>query len=363
MKFTVNTMDFKEALAKVSKVIVPSKYTPVLENVKVTVADNKCYLSATNLEQFVTAEIYANTGIELGEFIFSDTKTLLKAMKFYNDVVIVFEVAEGKVKISCGGKKAEQATLQDEFPETPELDVENVNEYKYNVKKLKERFNLVKYACSKVEAKPVLTGIHFNNEDIVACDGFRLAVNEDNGLYVNTPFTMPQNALKFASEVLEGDIEMKVNHKLIVMTDGDTTFTSRLLDGDYIDYKSVFPKDGTKLEVDVKSFNEGIKYLKTFYGKATVKTNPVVWNNDRLKFINSTGVYESDVEVNGEFDFEIGFNMDYLTDALTQFKTKAVDISVCNNLSPIVLTSEGDENTALLLPVRVKESYFNEEVA
>lgn len=363
MKFSVNTQEFKDAIEKGSKALAQSKFLPIIQNVKVVIKDSKCHLIATNLEQYIQTEMYIQNEAEDGEFVFSDTKTLLKAIKFFTETIISFEVDESIVKISCGGKKAEQRLFDvSEFPETPYLNMNETKEYSCNVNKLKDRFNLIKYAASTEQSKPILQGIHFNGVDMVAIDGFRLALNKDDTMYIEEPFTVPQSALKLVEDVLEVDIKLIVNHKLISFTDGKTTVVSRLLDGEYVDYKKIIPTDASNMIVDIKVLDNSIKYLKTFNGKNA----RIAWNNDKLVLLNSTGRYESDIIIEGSFDYTIGFNADYMTDALKQFKSKSVNINMSGKLSPMKLSDEDDNNVALVLPIRISaedEINRSEEVA
>ena len=105
-----------------------------------------------------------------------------------------------------------------------------------------------------------------------------------------------------------------------------------------------------------------MKYLKTFYTDKGTKTNPSIWNNNKLIFKNSTGMYESEVDIEGEFDYKIAFNMDYMTDALSQFKADEVSVRMSGSIKPMVLETEDGENLALVLPVRLPEEH-NSEVA
>jgi DNA polymerase-3 subunit beta len=356
MKFTVNTSDFKSAITKVMKVTPKKSIVSILENVRVEVVNDRCYLKASNLEQFVTTEIDVYHSDSDGAFVFMDTKLLVKAMKFYKDFEITFEVLnDNKVKVSCGNKSAEQLIFSGEenYPETPVLDIANAVEYSYSASKLKERYNLIKYAVSQTDTRPILTGIHFNGNDMVALDGFRLGLNKDTSLNITVPFTMPAQAFNAVDGILEGDITITANHKLLTMKDKNTTFTTRLLDGEYPDYKNFIHNDGESVEVNIKEFNESLKYFKTFNTKEKgCKAIPTVWNNENLSFKNNTGNYESNISVKGEFNFDIGFDMDYMIDGLSQFKSDSVNIRVVSPVAPMVLCDGGD-NLALVLPMRI----------
>jgi DNA polymerase-3 subunit beta len=357
MKFSVNTFEFKKALSKVEKGLRKS-VLPVLENIKLEVTDGICSLYSTDLNQFIVTNIDAFHCSGSCKFIFSDTKTAFKAMKFFTDDIIDFNFENDIVNLKCGNKKAALKILDDDYPEFPDVK-ENCEKYLYTAEKLSERYNLIKYAVS-VDNKPILTGVHFNQNEIVSCDGYRLSVNSDNNLQIETPFTVPNNALKLCSDVLEGSISITANKKHIIIEDKNTKVVSRLLDGEYINYKQFIPNNENMITVDINSFIENLRYLKTFTNK---KDQDIAWKNDRLCYKNLEGIFESEIKIKGNFDYTIGFNVDFMYETLTQFKDGAEFYMPDNNYKPMVLRREN--NFAFILPVKLKRNPFekSEDVA
>jgi len=356
MKFSVYTDEFKDAILKVEKARAKKSTVEVLENIKMSIENNKCILFASDLEQFVKTEIEVFDKTDDIFFIFRDTKTLIKAMKFFKESVINFDFENENIKIQCGDKKATLATIKsDNFPDFPK--VEGVDVYNYNANKLSERFNLIKYAVGKNIAKPILTGIHFNNNDMVSCDGYRLAINSDDILNTKNPFIVAENTLKLCNDILEQDITISVNNKYIQIKNKNTSIVGRLLDGVYVDYKRVIPQNSNKIECNIKSFADNLKYLKTFLD---TKYDPVVWKNDRLILKNSSGIYEGDMNVMGSFDYSIGFNCEYMLESLSQFKAESINILMGDrNVQPMLFKDEN--NTAILLPINPKSYNSIEE--
>jgi len=100
-----------------------------------------------------------------------------------------------------------------------------------------------------------------------------------------------------------------------------------------------------------------LKYLKTF--SSSRKNCHVNWFGSKLGMRTSRGYYESDIVINrGNMDIEICLNGDYMEEALSQFKDK-VTIYVGSDKSPLILRSETDaDNTALVLPVKLRDRLF-----
>lgn len=357
MKFKVSTVDFKNALTKMEKVLPKKAALPVLENVKISVQENSCCIYATDLEQYVKTNIEAYDSTGDAAFVFSDTKSLIKAIKFFNGYDISFEVRDGSVMVQCGDKKANLKTMDASYPNFPEV-TNKSEEYSYTADKLSERFNLVKYAVSTNENRPIMTGVHFDGENMVTCDAYRMAVNKDSDLSFKTRFTVTTRTLELCRKILDNKIMVGHNDKYITFEDANTTVIARLIEGLYLDYKSVIPNMGNSVKVNVKDYTDSLKYLKTFIEN---KTDYVAWKANRLMYRAAMGEYEATISMTGEFDYTIGFNVDYMLDCLTQFEDDVEIVMGESNVKPM-LFKQGS-NTALVLPARLKEDPFTTKAA
>ena len=373
MKITVGKNEFKNAMEKIFKFAAKNSLVYILENIFLTASGNELCLSTTNLTQYAKTKINADITADMS-FGFSDTKSLLKAMKFFTDDYVTLEYTEGlkdenkkvlipgKVTVLCGSKKATQNTLEADFcPEFPVLDDLLNNDMVYNNKKLKERFIAVKYAVSKDEGKRTLLGIYFKDSDMAACNGDILALNKDDKFTVNIPFIVPPAAISHVNDIMGEIILIRTDKKYIQFIDGaddGTIIISRLYEGDFINYDKILQDRGEReIEVNTKEYLNGLKYLKTF--TAAKEKFYVSWFENKLGLKNSRGYYESEIAVNnGNMDMEICFNGDYMREAFSQFKEK-VKIYAGSENSPMILTSETDHsNTAIVLPLRIKNKLF-----
>lgn len=360
MKFTINTNEFKNAIEKAYKAIDKGSVLSVLENVKLHIEGQNSYMLGTNLVNFVKVNINVQGTSEVIDIILSDTATLLKAMKFFNGSNISFVVEDDKITLSCGGKTTTQELLkEDGVIGIPDANTENAKHYEYNISSLKERFNLIKYAVSQTDTRLVMTGIHFNGNDMVALDGYRLALSKADELVVETAFTAPANSIALVIDVLDGDITITVNKKVIQITNGKVTVTSRLLEGEFFDYKSTISTDGKEIGVNIAEYKDTLKYFKAFKKSGQKKTGKqkAAWFNSELFLIGSENrsILEN---VTGSFDAPIGFDLEYMLEAMAQFKTDKVNISISSPVSPMIIKND-DNYLALVLPVRLKPEDTN----
>jgi DNA polymerase-3 subunit beta len=329
-----------------------------MTNLKLVVNEGQCTLLGTNAEQYVKTNIPSQS-YDSCRFVFEDTAKLMKAMKFFRESDIQFEFngtddTDGNIKIQCGNKTAEMQTIEaNVFPEFPVID--NDEQYRYTASKLTERYDRVKYAVSHENTKPVLTGIHFDMNNMVTLDGYRLALNSDDDLIVNTAFTVPEIFIKLCADLLIGSIEIKQSKRYISVSDLETTIISRLFEQNYVKYMEVLPKDGNLLRIDKTSFVEGLQYFKALTSKGTRK-NAAIWSQDKLTFKDENSTYAASFDYEGQFDYEIAFNLFYMLDAMDQFKDKTIQMYMGQRkVNPMMIKDE--HNVALVLPVNLDYYY------
>ena len=145
---------------------------------------------------------------------------------------------------------------------------------------------------------------------------------------------------------------MRNDSKHIEFQNGNTTVISRLIDGDYPKYGEIISKKGKKImTVDTKGFINSLNYLNTF--QSSKNKSAAYWSGDTLK--NANGKADSKITVDNPamLDIEIGFNIDYMLEILSQFKDD-VKIFIKNAVSPIIITYRKGDIVAALSPVRIK---------
>ena len=344
MKFILHTAEFKNAVEKILKI-------PFTDNVRLTVKGGVCRMCAANAKQFITTQISAKSKTNI-DIALTEIKVLAKSMKSYKNDTIEFDCANNTLSIVCGGKK-DIGKLIDvkSFPAIPVIARKINNKFNYSNKKLQERFNTVKYAVPRNHARSILTGVYFNGSDMVGIDGFRIAISKDKALNISNPFTVPANVVKLANDVLSDSITVITDNKHIEFKDRNTTVTSFLLEGDYPKYNDFISSKGRKvINVDTKNFIDGLNYLKT--GKPPKEKIIARWVGDKVKATSGKENKKIKVDKPAVLDIEIGFNADYMIEALSQFPGD-VKIHVKNAVSPMIMTHRKNDIIAAVLPVRL----------
>jgi DNA polymerase-3 subunit beta len=145
---------------------------------------------------------------------------------------------------------------------------------------------------------------------------------------------------------------------------GDTDLHTRLLDGPFPDYTAVIPKSNDRhMTVDREAFMAAVRRVSITADRVTSQIRLGV-ENGRLE-LSATGTDGSraEDELPVSFDgepMEIGFNYNYLLDALKNIGTDSVQVAMKDAQSAAIVTPVDDDEGAgdllcLLMPLRLTD--------
>ena len=268
MKFSCKREDLLSAVSIAERAVASKSSMAILEGLYIEAKENEIRFLGNNLELCIDCQI-AGTVQEKGSCVvkanlFSDAVKKLP----YSAEDVFIEVNENKVIfISCGNAKFNFSTASaDEFPRPQ--DIMANDEFMISEAVLKNMIRQTVYAIAQNDTKPYLTGILFdiknNVINVVGCDGYRLAIRREDIIH--------ETALKFimqgktARELLSilGDtdyiVSVKVSDKQAQLSLKNCTITTRLIDGDYLNYEGVAKHENTLFIVtDTKEILDSVE--------------------------------------------------------------------------------------------------------
>ena len=232
----------------------------------------------------------------------------------------------------------------------------------------------VSVAVSDNMSKPIYTGILFDSVDkgIVAIDGYRIIVHKcdwwtNNGTKAVAAGFINADLNKLIGKATDG-LKVYCDGKHITFYGKYFVYTSRLLDGQFLDWKQVVPKDVTaEFAVEnVKEFTEILKEYKKYSKNEKgiiCPTRIMSYDGDILMNINTATYKTTDLvkakdEVTAEID--CGFNCNYLLDAVNVFDKEEFVFKYSGTLKPLIL--ENAEYLALVVPMRIAEGFTADEI-
>lgn len=353
------------AATHISRVVSAKSPMPSLSGILLTAKNNSLTLSGYDLEIGMHTEIPA--AVE------SAGSTVLDARLFCD---IVKRLPEDKVSLSVDERNLCRITSgksvfsliginADEYPELPSVD--GTEPIKVDTEIIQSMVRQTIFAVAEPGGpKPILSGIHFIIRDgemkMVAVDGYRIAIRSEKvSTDADTEFTVPAKTM---SEVLKlitdgNEILISVSDRHIVFEVDGYRVISRLLEGEFFDYKRAIPKEfNTTVKASTADMICTIERISQVIIER-LKT-PVVCSFEEGVFHASCMTEigqaqdELNVEMNGDA-IKIGFNSKYLLDALRASETDEIMIKIGTPLSPISITPvTGDSFTFIVLPVKIR---------
>ena len=158
----------------------------------------------------------------------------------------------------------------------------------------------------------------------------------------------------------EGNVVVEASRKHILFDMGNCTLVSRLLEGDFLDWKRVVPTGcPIKLIASVSELAASVDRVGLIVSEKYKSPIRCTFANQELQMRTSTTIGSAEDKCSYAGDgqeLEIGFNVRYMADALRAIPSEEVTLELTNGLSPIVLTPVDQKHdfAYMILPVRIK---------
>ncbi|MBE5822086.1 MAG: DNA polymerase III subunit beta [Clostridiales bacterium] len=345
---------------------------PILFGILIQTNDNQLRLTTYDLE--IGIEYVMDCEIAEQGATVVDAKTFIEIIRKLPNNKINIELLEdnNQLLIECEESVYKLSTMNpEEFPELPKIEVEKSIEltdmtFKSMIKK-------TIFAVSLDETKPIFTGclieVLKDKVNLVSIDGFRLAFVTEKIFNVNEPFkaVIPGKTLNEINKILAEDgtkVNIGISKNQAMFEMGDCKLVSRLLEGEFLNYENVIPKDReTRVKINTNTLIQVIERaslvsfstdekskkfplkLHIEVGKLTITCNGSIGNAKEELYIETEGK-----------ELEIGFNHKYLLDALKACDDEEVYIDFGTSVSPCIIRGKDkDVYLYMVLPVRLTD--------
>jgi len=365
MKFSAAREALLKPLQAVIGVVERRQTMPILANVLVVAKDGEVSITATDLEVELVASIDVNVDAP-GEITVPGRKLLDICRALPDGAEITIAMSGDKLGVKSGRSKFSLTTLPaTEFPTVEDIAAsEGIDIDQKTLGRLLEKTH---FAMAQQDVRYYLNGLLLetgkNHLRAVATDGHRLALCQAELPGASLPeqqVIVPRKGVLELQRLLtgEGDVrlELGANHVRINL-DGNR-LTSKLIDGRFPEYERVIPKDADH------EITAGRDVLKGALQRTAILSNEK-YRGIRL-LIKQGGLViqahnpeqeeaeeEMEVSYEGE-DIEIGFNVNYLLDALGAIESEEMSMSVIDGNSSCLLREPGNnEAKYVVMPMRL----------
>lgn len=367
MNIVVNQQRLSKALSTVSKAVPVRTTLPSLEGILVNATENgTILLTASDLDITIQKEIEAEFTDGVGKFLVP-ARLFCEIVRKMPQGDLTLELEGNKVKIISGYSKFEVVCLNHEFP-----DIRNVEENEKIIldsEMFKEMVKSTVFAASNDMTKGTLTGIltevSEGNIRMVAVDGYRLAlVNRPADVSCDAKFITPARVMQDISKIISdeedaGNMRIIMDDSFTMFNIGETTVIARLLEGIYIDYESIIPKDMTiEMLTDRDVMRDSIDRasLLALDGRNNLVKFAIDNENITITSRAEIGSIREVVPISCKKGdpIEIGFNVKYIQDTLKVIDEAEILLKMESAVKPcIVIPAEGNSFLYLILPVRI----------
>ena len=270
MKFKCDQITLTKALNIVSKAVTNRSTIPILKGILMEVnQEGTLKMIASDHEITIEETIHVND-VEKG--------TIVVQAKLFSDIIrklpnaeVTIEAENNNVIIKCLNSQFSIIGLPaDEFPSVETVQSEQKGII-FSKSILKDMIRKTSFAASVDESKGVLTGILIelrnNSVNLAAIDGYRLAISrkamvnlEEKDVVISAKIM--NEISKILNDASEEDDEVKLYlyNKSAIFIVGNVKVVLRLLDGEFIKYRDVLPKDSNiKVKVSKGDLIESIE--------------------------------------------------------------------------------------------------------
>jgi len=369
MKLIILKTNFKEGLSVIEHAITDNVHLPILKNVLLKTTENKIKLSGTNLElginSFINAKITEQGSLTI------PFQTLNNIISNTDSDRISLETDKNNLLISTDNYKARiQGIEEKEFPIIPTI--ENKESFlEINSTIFKDALLKVIYAAQVSEIRPEISGVLFDFQitvlKLVATDSFRLAektlfdkhlkTNFKEGFRIIIPLKTIQEIIRIFPD--DSPLTIQTDANQILIKNKDHELISRLISGEYPDYKQIIPKNiETEAILNREKFMSAVKLVSSLTGKVneikvrSKKEDGVieVYSSNQQIGENS---YLIPTKLQGDDFSEISFNWRYLNDGLKSLKNEKITFGVNGDNKPAILKATEDTSYFyIVMPIK-----------
>ncbi|HEX9869016.1 MAG TPA: DNA polymerase III subunit beta, partial [Candidatus Tectomicrobia bacterium] len=274
MKLTVQTAALNQALGVVARMTNTRASLPVLANVLLEAQNDSLRLSATNLETSVSVTVRAK--VESHGALMVPGRTLADIAKILPDGPVSLDIAtNNRLLVRANGQTSRLAGIPaEEFPPLPEADGDPI--LTLQVEELQAIARTVAFAASKDDARPVLTGVLFQQDVLAASDGFRLAETHlGNDSATKGSHIVPAGVFADLARIATGAVQVYITSRSQIVFIGDSLlYAAALIEGTFPDYHNIIPaRSDTTVQIAVDDLIPVLKAALVFGREAADKVD------------------------------------------------------------------------------------------
>jgi DNA polymerase-3 subunit beta len=365
MKLTAEREKLLAPLQAVIGVVERRQTMPVLANVLLGVAEGKLSIAATDLE----VELVAATEVTVqhpGDITVPGRK-FLEILRALPEKSSVSMSTEGeKVVIRAARSRFTLSTLPAaEFPVIDDINAQQTVQIpRKDLARLLEKTH---FSMAQQDVRYYLNGMLLEIDGAmlraVATDGHRLALCEaalESKAKTSQQVIVPRKGVLELQRVLneEGTADVAIGTNHVRAQIGDVRFTSKLIDGRFPEYSRVIPAaPSAAIRADRDILRQALQRTAILSNEKYRGIRINVRNNAITVQAHNPEQEEAEEEIEVSYsgdELEVGFNVNYLLDALSAIDGQEVELGLTDSNSSCLIRSPGNSSARyVVMPMRL----------
>ncbi len=375
MKFVCSQGDLNTHLSIVSRAVPSRPNKPVLANILVKVDEDTQRITLTSFDETLGIQTSFSAHVDAGGGLTVPAKLLgdIVAKLPSEDLDFSQSETEPVITLTCSAGQYQVRGMEaTDYPNLPL--VEDGQIASVSAEAILEGLRGALFATSSDETKQVLTGVHVvaepENLEFAATDGHRLAVvqsvDDAGGVDLAIDVTVPGKALRELERLLQAyqgtePITLRFDPTQVVFELGHQRITTRLLEGQYPNYRQLIPKQlERQLTIDRKQLMSALERIGVLADQRNNIVKLSIAGSEQTLALSveaqevGSGREEMSAQVTGD-DLDIAFNVRYLLEGLRALPSAEIQLQCNSATSPAILTPvSGLQMTYLVMPVQIR---------
>ena len=365
MKLSAAREDILAPLQSVIGVVERRQTMPVLANVLLAARDGRLSITGTDLE----VELVATNAVSVqqpGEITVPGRK-LLEIFRSLPEKISVLLSTEGeRTTLRAGRGRFTLSSLPAaEFPLVEEINAQHTLSLAQG--EFRRLIDKTHFSMAQQDVRYYLNGLLLETDGkslrAVATDGHRLALAEmelSGKAQTTHQVIVPRKGVLELQRILgtEGTIELAVGTNHVRAQIGDIRFTSKLIDGRFPEYARVIPASPPRMvEADRETLRQALQRTAILsnekYRGIRLTARPGLLTLQAHNPEQEEAEDQVEVTYHGE-ELEIGFNVNYLLDALGAIEGDKVEIGLTDSSSSCLIHAPATTHTRyVVMPMRL----------
>ena len=366
MQIKINREILLKPLNSVTSIVERRHTLPILSNLLLEAKNNNIKLTATDLEMQISLNVESKFNGELSTTI--SAKKLLDICRSLPEAVDIDMIStDSRITVKAGKSRFNLQTLPAaDYPVMSKV-VGSGIAIKISQIEFKRLLKQVEFAMAQQDIRYYLNGllleVNENKLNLVGTDGHRLSFTSCklNQTYDKTDVILPRKTVVELIKLLNDsndEVNIEITAGQVNFMFNEISLISKVIDGKFPDYHRVIPT----AHQNIFSVNR-VAVLNAMQ-RASILSNEkyrgirMVLSANNLKLI-STNTEQEEAEEELEIDYtkdamDIGFNVTYLIDVLSNTQQENINFSFADANSSCLITVPCDDNYKyVVMPMRI----------